>query len=70
MARGKTTTIEMLEGITQPTSGDILYKGGAQGARFRQEAGIQFQSTALQDFLTVRENLNFFRSLYPKFAAR
>ncbi|MEN9503241.1 MAG: hypothetical protein RI964_2526 [Pseudomonadota bacterium] len=63
---GKTTTIEMLEGITQPTSGDILYKGEPQGARFRQEAGIQFQSTALQDFLTVRENLNFFRSLYPK----
>lgn len=63
---GKTTTIEMMEGITQPSSGDILYKGEPQGARFRQEAGIQFQSTALQDFLTVRENLTFFSSLYPK----
>ena len=63
---GKTTTIEMLEGITKPTSGEIRYKGELQGARFRQEAGIQFQSTALQDFLTVRENLKFFSSLYPK----
>ena len=63
---GKTTTIEMLEGIIKPTSGDILYKGEPQGARFRQEAGIQFQSTSLQDFLTVRENLTFFGSLYPK----
>lgn len=63
---GKTTTIEMLEGITKPTSGEIRYKGELQGARFRQEAGIQFQSTALQDFLTVRENLTFFSSLYPK----
>lgn len=63
---GKTTTIEMMEGITQPTSGDILYKGAPLGERFRQEAGIQFQSTALQDFLTVRENLKFFASLYPK----
>lgn len=62
---GKTTTIEMMEGITKPTSGDILYKGEPQGARFRNEAGIQFQSTALQDFLTVRENLKFFSSLYP-----
>ncbi|OQX03607.1 MAG: ABC transporter ATP-binding protein [Thiothrix lacustris] len=63
---GKTTTIEMMEGITKPTSGEIRYKGELQGARFRQEAGIQFQSTALQDFLTVRENLKFFSSLYPK----
>ncbi|MBJ6610803.1 MAG: ABC transporter ATP-binding protein [Candidatus Thiothrix moscowensis] len=63
---GKTTTIEMMEGITRPSSGDILYKGEPQGERFRQEAGIQFQSTALQDFLTVRENLKFFSSLYPK----
>ena len=63
---GKTTTIEMLEGITKPTSGCIFYKGEPQGARFRQEAGIQFQSTALQEFLTVRENLKYFRSLYPK----
>ena len=63
---GKTTTIEMMEGIVKPTSGEILYKGEALGERFRREAGIQFQSTALQDFLTVRENLKFFSSLYPK----
>jgi ABC-2 type transport system ATP-binding protein len=62
---GKTTTIEMMEGIIKPTSGEIFYKGEPQGARFRQEAGIQFQSTSLQDFLTVRENLKFFGSLYP-----
>lgn len=55
----------MMEGIIKPTSGDILYKGEPQGARFRNEAGIQFQSTSLQDFLTVRENLQFFSSLYP-----
>ncbi len=61
---GKTTTVEILEGILPPTSGEVLYRGEPLGARFRQDAGIQFQSTALQDFLTVREHLTLFRSLY------
>lgn len=63
---GKTTTIEMMQGITRPSSGRILYKNEPMGPRFRNEVGIQFQSTALQDFLTVRENLQFFSALYPK----
>jgi len=63
---GKSTTIEMLEGILEPTSGAIRYRGEALDARYRQRIGIQFQSTALQDFLTVRENLRFFGALYEK----
>jgi ABC-2 type transport system ATP-binding protein len=63
---GKTTTIEMIEGITRPTSGDILYKGEPMGSRFRAEAGIQFQSTALQDFQTVRETLEMFAAMYSR----
>ena len=61
---GKTTTVEIMEGVTAPTSGDVLYRGERLGARFRAEAGIQFQKTALQDFLTVRETLALFRGLY------
>ena len=63
---GKTTTVEMMEGVTQPTSGEVLYHGEPLGARFREEAGIQFQKTALQDFLTVRETLRLFSRLYPR----
>jgi len=63
---GKTTTVEILEGIRKPTSGDILYKGQPLDARFRSEAGIMFQSTALPEFITTRETLNLFRDLYPK----
>ncbi|WP_372696124.1 ABC transporter ATP-binding protein [Immundisolibacter sp.] len=63
---GKTTTVEMLEGICRPTAGRVLYRGEVQGAQFRAEAGIQFQSTALQDFLTVRETLVLFHRLYPR----
>lgn len=61
---GKTTTIEMMERITQPSSGKILYKGETHNPNFKNEAGIQFQSTALMDFLTVKEVLVLFSSFY------
>lgn len=63
---GKTTTVEMLEGIKDPTSGSIRYKGEPLDATFRHEAGIMFQSTALQEFITVRETLEMFQRFYPK----
>ena len=63
---GKTTTIEIMENIIRPTSGEVLYRGRPLGAEFRADAGIQFQSTALQDFLTVKETLQLFRRLYSK----
>src|SRR5215469_15223080 len=63
---GKTTTVEIMEGINPPTSGAVLYRGKPVDAHFRQEVGIQFQSTALQDFITVRETLQMFRSFYAK----
>ncbi len=62
---GKSTTIEMCEGLLTPTSGSIRYRGEPLGPRYRERVGIQFQSTALQDHLTVRENLRFFSALYP-----
>ncbi|WP_455198167.1 ABC transporter ATP-binding protein [Kaarinaea lacus] len=63
---GKTTTVEILEGIHNATSGEILYKGKTVDKQFRNEAGIMFQSTALQDFITVRETLEMFARLYPE----
>jgi ABC-2 type transport system ATP-binding protein len=65
---GKTTTLEILEGIGRPTAGEVLYEGRASDRRFREEIGIQFQSTALQDFQTVRESLRMFASLYNRTA--
>jgi len=63
---GKTTTVEMLEGIVEPTSGSILYRGQSIGDAFRNNAGIMFQNTALQDYMTVIEALNMFGSFYEK----
>lgn len=67
---GKTTTLEMLEGIQAPTSGEILFRGAALGAGFREAIGIQFQATALQDFQTVGESLSMFARLYRHTADR
>jgi len=61
---GKTTTVEIMEGILPASSGQVRYRGEPLGARFREEAGILFQKTALQDFLTVRQSLALFRGLY------
>ncbi|ORT49458.1 ABC transporter ATP-binding protein [Vibrio sp. qd031] len=62
---GKTTTIEMLEGIVAPTSGQILYQQQPIDKTVYEKLGIQFQHTALQDFLTVKETLTLFSAFYP-----
>jgi len=61
---GKTTTIEIIEGITDPTSGEVLYRNAPRGEQFSREVGIQFQKTALMDFLTVEETLKLYASFY------
>ena len=66
---GKTTTIEMMEGIKRPDGGGILYRGEPLGEQFRNEAGIMFQTTALQEFITVREVMRQFSRFYPHSAS-
>ncbi|MCG8571035.1 MAG: ABC transporter ATP-binding protein [Spirochaetes bacterium] len=63
---GKTTTIEMMEGILKPTQGTVYYQGQPIGPHFQEKVGIQFQNTAIQDFLTVRDTLELFADLYPQ----
>ena len=66
---GKTTTIEIMEGIIAASSGSVIYKGKENQGRevdnsISQQIGIQFQHTALQDFLTVKETLKLFAAFY------
>ena len=65
---GKTTTIELMEGIKTADVGSILYNGAPLGQQFRNEAGIMFQTTALQEFVTVREMLVQYSRFYPQTA--
>jgi len=66
---GKTTTIEMMEGIKQPDGGTVRYRGEPLGEEFRNEAGIMFQTTALQEFITVCEVMRQFSRFYPHSAS-
>ena len=47
---GKSTTISMLIGLKQPTQGEIIYKPGTK-------IGVVFQTSVLDEMLTVKENL-------------
>ena len=47
---GKSTTISMLIGLKQPTKGEIIYEPGTK-------IGVVFQTSVLDEMLTVRENL-------------
>ena len=66
---GKTTTVEIMEGIRTASSGKVLYKGKPMSRSYKAEMGIQFQTTAVPDYLTVREVLRLFASLYPRTAS-
>jgi len=65
---GKTTTMEILEGITPADGGSVLYRNAALAENFHHEIGIQFQTTSLLDYQTVREALEMFAALYDKTA--
>src|SRR5664279_279708 len=67
---GKTTTVEMLEGLHPPTSGSLqlfgLSWGRGRDQALRERIGVQLQETQLADKLHVDEVLTLFRSFYPK----
>jgi ABC-2 type transport system ATP-binding protein len=66
---GKTTTIEIIEGILAPTAGEVEVFGlrwGQDDAQIRQRTGVSLQETRLPDKLSVIETLTLFRSLYRR----
>ncbi|GKU75941.1 ABC transporter ATP-binding protein [Paenibacillus sp. L3-i20] len=66
---GKTTTLEMIEGLLPPDSGDIRFGSlnwMKNSEQIKREIGVQPQSSALFDLLTVKENLELFATFYPK----
>ncbi|SDX33299.1 ABC-2 type transport system ATP-binding protein [Marininema mesophilum] len=66
---GKTTTMEMVEGLRSPDGGEILvggFDGIKEQTKVKELIGIQLQSTALFDHLTVAEIIRLYGSFYKK----
>ena len=66
---GKTTTLECVLGLRKPASGTVTVGGFdivADPGAVRGILGAQLQSTQLQDKLTPRQAIGFFRSFYRK----
>lgn len=66
---GKSTTLEIIESLRTPTSGrtEILGLDSHRHTEaIKQRIGIQLQSSAYFDFLTLREILDLFGSFYER----
>ena len=64
---GKTTTIRMLCGLMEPTSGTATVVGfdiRRDPEQIRRRIGYMSQKFGLYDDLTVRENIRFYASIY------
>lgn len=66
---GKTTTIEIIEGLRTPDSGRIKFLGKYVSKIGREEKayiGVSLQETNLIPYLTVRETLDMFKSIFER----
>jgi ABC-2 type transport system ATP-binding protein len=64
---GKTTSIKIICGLIDPTSGSVTLLGRSKGLRsaeVRSRIGYMSQKFALYDDLTIGENLDFYARLY------
>ena len=65
---GKTTTLEIIEGLQSPTQGQISVLGRDiknHKNAIKARIGVQLQSSAYYDFLTLKEILALLGSFYP-----
>ena len=65
---GKTTFVEILEGLRTVTSGTVSVLGldpSRAPGELRARLGVQLQSTAFMNELTVLETLRLYAALYP-----
>ena len=66
---GKTTFLRLVSGLIYPTQGEIVLDGAnfsRSSIELRSAVGFLAPSEHLYENLTVRENLDFFTSLYNK----
>ncbi len=66
---GKTTTLEIIEGLQKPSAGRVSVLGldsRREAGRIKGRIGVQLQSSAYFNFLSLREILHLLGSFYPR----
>ena len=66
---GKTTTLEIIEGLQRPTAGSVTVLGSdirREPHRIKSRIGVQLQSSAFYNYLTLKEILKLLGSFYPR----
>lgn len=66
---GKTTSLEIIEGLRKPTSGEIKVLGHDiknELNEIKEKIGVQLQSSAYYHYLNLEEILNLFAGFYKK----
>jgi len=64
---GKSTTLKMIVGLIEPTSGDVRVMGRnihTEGVRVKQQIGYLPEDSPLYEAMTARQYLMFFSELY------
>lgn len=64
---GKSTLIKLLNGLLEPTAGTIMVNDYKPGIETRKVVSYLPERTYLNDWMTVREMLDFFEDFYTDF---
>ncbi len=64
---GKTTMIKMANGLLHPDGGEILINGNAPGVETKSIVSYLPEKTYLNDYMTVKEIIQFFKDFYSDF---
>lgn len=62
---GKTTLLRVVAGLARPSHGTVRVLGSSDVRAVSASIGYMAHATLLYDELTARENLDYFRGLYP-----
>lgn len=64
---GKTTLIKIINGLLQPTTGEVLINGIAPGVESKKVIAYLPDKTYLNEWMTIRDLLQFFADFYDNF---